>query len=153
MTLPFVPPQFSEIGPIDVEEFRFVVQLANAAGSFKMPMDSPLLGGIKLVGEDGSIRKLAHPNVAIHRASVAIRDHYEDDPAGFFAAATRFFAFLMIQRSERMEAWREDSDEPGTTLVNEAVLDAAATQPLNDNGEFAEDEFFSAVERIAAAES
>ena len=66
------------------------------------------------------------------------------------AIMQRIFAFAKLQDDERLNRWtRRSEKEPDRTEIHGAVLEAAATLPLEKNGRFDADKFFQAIEVIA----
>jgi hypothetical protein len=53
----FRPPE--KIKPVDQEHFAFAMQLASAASSYRMPMESPAKTRISIETPDGKVQKFA----------------------------------------------------------------------------------------------
>lgn len=141
----------SEIPAVDPDHFGFAIQVASAAHALKMPMKSPATEGGSIRFPDGREIQFNFTDIPANRALMAMRDHFGPDTNSFVAAAMRFFALHRLWPHERMKKWVKPSpEEPDVVLMHDAVFQAAATLPLDDNGEFAEKAFFDRVEELAA---
>ena len=142
------PKALKEIQAVDVDDFIFAYSLGAAAASYRMPMESPAESGFTLTNGKET-REFRLTDIPLNRAVLAIRDHCEGDTVRFMAIMQRIFAFTKLQDDERLSRWTRKSDkDPDRMEIHGAVLEVAATLPLERNGRFDEDAFFKAVESI-----
>jgi hypothetical protein len=142
-------PNPDEFIPLDEEEFEFVMQLASAAGAYRMPMESPQKQGISLLKEDGSITELRLTDIPENRMAMAVRDHFEGEPdrdQRFKSGMLRVMAFGEMASSPRLAEWvRKEEGE-----VHQVMIHAAARAPLTGKLRFDEDAFVKIVEELIA---
>lgn len=136
------------IPPVDPTQFTFALRLASAAGSYRMPMDSPSKAGLEVETPDG-VMSIGFTDVPLNRMAFAIREHCGTDQKLFLSVMWRWFALMGVSDSPRMKKWVQTvPDDPGTQEVNEALFTAAATMPLNAKGGFDRKTFFDRVDEI-----
>jgi hypothetical protein len=71
-----LPPKFR--ASVNPQEFRFCLELGNAAGSQKMPMVSPENKLINFREENGDVTRTVIKDTPLARAMIAISDHVKD---------------------------------------------------------------------------
>ena len=123
------------------------------AGARKIDSPDPRKYGIniRLSGED--VRRYSPTDIPINRAAFAIRQEYGADLKMFTSIMFRFMALIEVLQGRRLKKWRRpDPDDKRAEEVHPAVIHAAATEPLNDQGYFTLSTFQKAVERIAKKE-
>lgn len=152
-TLPVTPQEpFPQTGPVDPEEFMFAMQLGCAAYSGQMPTRNPRTYGLNFAEEDGTIQRIAFTDIPLNRAALAIGNHCASDKKKFVAIMLRYFAFLDLWKREDMKAWVKDEPDGKHILLHGAVLEAAATMPINPKSlRFNPKLFFQRVRDIAAS--
>ena len=139
--------------PVDPEQFGFAIQLGSAAGSYRMPMDSPSTRGVTIDEGGGKIRRLTFTDIPENRFFMAIRDHFGSDHLTFQRVSFRWFALQNLHRSPKMKEWtKPDPEDPKAILISEAVFRAAACCPFTGGLEFDEETFFKTVRKLAAEE-
>ncbi len=140
-----------EVKPVDVEEFSFALAVGGAAYAYRMPMSSPSENKILLEDEEGNIEEIRLTDVPLNRAALAIRDQCRGDMEMFQSIMHRVFAFMNLRNHEKMQRWTKQSDDPEQIGIHSAVIEAAATLPLDQYGHFEPNRFFQTVEVIAAS--
>jgi hypothetical protein len=139
--------------PVDPEQFRFAMQLASAASSYRMPMDSPAKQRIMIEMPDGNVQQFSFTDIPMNRAAIAIRDHFAPDIETAMCALMRWRALARVISSPSMRKWERHSEEdPEGIEIHGAVIHAAAVMPLTKNGHFDKRKFFKTVEEIASSE-
>ena len=141
------------IGPVDSQQFYAAIQIAGAAGTLRMPMESPSKLSVTLDLEDGTSEQHRFADTLMNRAMLAMLEFFGEDRRGFMNTYLRLFALQGPLQSKRMEKWTHKcEDDPAMLGVHMAVFKAAATLPLSEIGKFDEAAFFNEVERLAEGE-
>src|SRR5438093_5713348 len=91
--------------PVDPEHFAVAVQVAAAAYSYRMPMESPAKQGLTLEMPDGNVEEIILSDVPLNRAALAIRDHFAPDMEMAGCALMRWMALMKVRSSEKMQKW------------------------------------------------
>jgi hypothetical protein len=139
--------------PVDPEHFGFAMQLASAASSYRMPMESPAKQKIMLEMPDGKLQEIRFTDIPMNRAAMAIRDHFAPDMEAARSAMMRWMALVRLASHPSMRKWERRSGENQEWIeIHNAVFDAAALLPLNKNGDFNVKAFFKKVEEIASGD-
>jgi hypothetical protein len=122
------------ITSVTPEELRFAMATGTAAASGRTPQSS-----VGAYGADVDI-----PDTPENRAMFAIRSQF--DSAKFRALMARIGAMMDVLQDDRAAPYiRRSTEGFKGDEVYEAVVDVAATFPLNGNREFDKGEFFRAV--------
>lgn len=87
--------------PVDPEQFGFAMQLASAAASYRMPMESPTKQRLNIKMDDGTVQRLAFTDIPMNRAAMAILDHFAPDMETARAAMMGWMALIRISSSEK----------------------------------------------------
>jgi hypothetical protein len=138
------------VNPVTREELGFAVAVGGAAASYKMPTPSPTKFGLALTENDGTVMNIRFTDIPLNRGMLAIREHCGGDPSKFFSLAFRLFALGSILRRKEIAPWIRRNVSPGVDEVHPAVIEAAATLPLNSRGHFDARTFFQKVKEVAA---
>jgi hypothetical protein len=140
--------------PVNPQEFRFCLDLGNAAASQKMPMASPESKAINFREKNGDLTQIVIKDTPLTRVMMAISDHVKDcggDDSDNFAKQVsihfRMQAMGKIIEHPGAEAWSRDLG--AGREIHEAVVEAASTAELNSDAEFEPNSFFELVETIA----
>jgi len=135
---------------LDREEFSMAINVANAAGSFRMPMEkTPREYHVDLQFEDGRIQRIVPTDIPENRQMLAILDFYKGDRDKSFSTMMRYFALRDVMFEPEMKEWiKADDDNPERQWICAAVYYAAAETPLNAEGRFDKADFFERVKRI-----
>jgi hypothetical protein len=112
------------VPPVEPDEFMFAFALANAAASFKMPVENPAKRGLDVVYEDGVATNIPLSDRPINRASVAIAQHFTGDK--FRNIMVRLFALHGIIKKPECSHWVIY----GRKEIAASLLAAAARAPL-----------------------
>ncbi len=139
-----------DVQPLDPDEFMILVQIAQAAGMYKVPLE-------------GKARRMFTPpdygrggyvlrDTPFNRASVALVEQCEGDPGKVHSVITRWSAIGKMIESPSIEPWTQEvPDEPEATLIHPAVFYVGATMEYGFDPEgFDEAEFFRRVADAAA---
>ncbi len=137
--------------PVDAEELQFALQLGNAAGTHKMPIDNPETKGIDLFDEEsGEIQEIRFIDNPINRFGGAIAKEFGEDESKFYSIMNRIAALMrLFSDDERVKPYlKEDPDDSEHTMINNALIEVMAKFPISEDGEFDKDTFFSEVQEL-----
>ena len=148
--LPQVP-EPHKLGPMDREQFAFAMQLSSHASVLNTPVENPAAKAINIIDpETDELMRVAPRDIPFNRAMIAAVEHFEGDVVNATNFWLRLMALTRLMQNETMQAWKKsDPEDPRATLFHNAVIYAAAELPLQADGNFSEDEFFSRAAEIA----
>ncbi len=138
--------------PVEPEKFMLAFQVACAAYSYKMPMESPSSQKVAVDFGKGEVVQYKFTDTPWNRAMMAVRDHVASDFHELSSIVFRMTALQTLKDDPRMQKWEQRSDDGESLAIHEAVFYTAATLRTNAGGEFDADEFFQAVEASATDE-
>ena len=140
-------PSYDKIQQIDPDEFITTFIWAMNAARGEAHLDSPTKQKLNIREDGGNISQIVFTDHPTNRVIFAIKERYRGDTDKFFSVATRIFAIGNILRDPSMSKWVKSTGE--NVELHTAVVAAAATVPINSEGEFNLDEFKSKVEELA----
>ena len=141
--------RFRQAIAIDAAEMNFIIGLATAAATYRMPHKTPVGVPVNLDMGGGEIQTVKIVDNPMNRGMMAIKRHCGNDSDKFFSATLRFMALGAVYRDTRCKPYvREVPDDEQTIDVSAAIGHVAGMMPLDDNGEFDLDVFFAHVEEI-----
>jgi hypothetical protein len=144
-----VAERFRNSLPIDPDEMNFIIGLATAAATYKMPHKTPVGVPVSLDMGGGEIQTLKLVDNPMNRGMMAIKRHCGNDSEKFFSATLRFMALGAVYRDKRSEPYfREIPADDQTHEVSAAIGHVAGILPLDGHGEFDLDEFFAQAEEV-----
>jgi hypothetical protein len=144
----FLPARPETTPPVDEDEFRSAFNFAMLALTRKIPTPNPADRTITFEEEDGSLATYRFTDRPWARALMALADRYRGTREKYFAVCNRINAFLDLLDTGALDEWTRKAE--GGRNVHDAVLDAAATTGLTQEGEFTAESFIKEVERIVA---
>lgn len=143
-----VMPAPGEVPALTSEAFQFAMQVGQAAGAMRMPMDSPSHYGLTLDDGESSTR-VQFTDTPTNRFTLAVRNHFGADRALFMAFMLRWFALGRLLKHPQMALYVKDAQD-GEALIHTCLFEAAATEPLTDDYEFDETHFFGRLAELYA---
>jgi len=149
-TMDEIPKRPADVLPMSSEQFMFAVQVGNAAGAYRMPMESPAGFGISLEMEDGITQRFRLNDVPENRFGIALKQHFGNDRLALASFMLRWFALVRILKCDECQTYIRPDSDSGARLIHSSVFDVAATQPLNESWEFDRDTFFTPVAELSA---
>lgn len=138
--------------PVSVDDFLFAMQVGMAAGSFRMPMVSPTEYGFTIETADDQSHRLQLADHPLNRFGLAVREHFAGDHALFKSFMWRWFALLNVLELQDCKPYIQREPNASFKLIHSSVLTVAATEPLQDDGEFDHQQFFARVAEAYAAD-
>ena len=129
------------------EELSFALAVGSAAAAGQTPLSGVGGMGINVDLGDGDVRDIRLVDNPHNRAMIAIRDQFPRDK--FKSVMFRTWALGSLMKDSRMDSFTRASEDgdPKAIEVHEAVIEIAATMPLNKKGVFNDATFFR---RVAA---
>jgi len=121
--------RYEQVISLDPEEFRFALELFNAAVSGQMQRPVGL-----------------HYDIPANRGLVAVKEHFKNAEEHHHAFHSRHGALLELIRDRSVQK------EEDVMWTHAAVIDLAATAPINRHGKFKKQAFFAEVEKVAVTE-
>ena len=144
----FLKPE--EIPAVDLDHFIFAFSVGDAAASYRMPMKSQCENKF-VISDDKESQEFVLTDNPLNRATLAIREQCGDDGEMFQAVMYRLFALMKVLDNKKIQRWTRVSAKKSDGIeIHPAVLEAAASLPLNKRGRFQVQGFLKAVEAIAA---
>jgi hypothetical protein len=141
--------RFRKAQPIDPDEMNFIIALATAAATYKMPHKNPVGVPVTLDMGNGEIETIKLADIPMNRGMMAIKRHCGNDGEKFFSASLRFIALGAVYTDKRCEQYVRDVPEDERVWdVSAAIGHVAGVMPLDDHGTFDLDKFFSLAEEI-----
>lgn len=143
--------------PVTVDELKEALQLFSGIheGSVKT-LEDPSDRGLTLVDEDeGTSTRIRFTDNPLNRFGNIMADRFRGgDTAKFSALMMRIFAFMDIMQLEAVQSqWvKSDEDDANHIGLHPAVIDIAASYPLDGDGRFDPEGFLSAVKARAEEE-
>ena len=124
--------------PVNPDEFSFCFALMNAAYSGRMITANPEQYGFR-VKDEQDVTGYCMKDIPYNRAMMTVREHFEDRSKDFMATSFRLTCLtdFLIAFSKGMDARKEkyfqyENGKPDA--VHEALIRAAATAEVNENG-------------------
>ena len=145
--MPTSPTDVVEIAP---EEFAFAMQVGDAAGAYRMPMESPSRLGVSIEMSPGDIQRIQLTDHPMNRFGMAVREHFGDDKRKMASFLMRWFALMKVMALPECQRYIRDEEGTSACLVHSAVFDAAAQMPLNEEWHFDTPAFFAKVGELYA---
>ncbi len=145
-----IPQTPEDVVQFSGDQFMFAVQLGNAAGGYRMPLESPAKFGISLATEDGRIERFQFTDGPENRFGLALKQHFGGNPRIFGSLMLRWFALQRILRSAECQLYIRPVPNGAAKLVHSSVFEVAGSQQLNASWEFDDQPFFARVAEIYA---
>ena len=138
--------QFEDLIPFEGDEFRRAFDVVLRAMSDKFVVPEP--GVILKEDEKGNLREypIDVGAAALLSATDAMIWLYAPEPHKYVSLTARFCAFLKIPFDPDFARWCVKSD--GALNVHHAVIEAAGTVRLTEEGYFPKNEMIKEIERI-----
>lgn len=111
-------------------------------------MQSPAnRGSVSIQNEvTGDVDAIRFRDTVVSRVIFSVKDHFGAGSLKWKAFMMRYWALQDLQDDKRMERWtRSKGDE---ILFFEGLIEAAASLPLDDQGDFDANQFFAEVEAL-----
>lgn len=130
--------------PIDPDEMNFIIGLASAAATYRMPHETPVGNPVHLDMGNGEVQTIKLVDNPMNRGMMAIKRHCGNDSDKFFSASLRFMALGRVYNDKRFTAYtREIPGDDKMFEVSSAIGHVAGTMPLDEQGEFDLNNFFA----------
>lgn len=151
---------------VDLDEMAFAIALfVGAANGHVAPnyawhlaseigIDTePVLVGAKSVLLDAE--EQLSDELPLARAFAVLWQHYAGDPRrqSICSRLIAFYSMMVRSHGGAVEQWVQATDDPTKVLLDSSVVEAVATAPLSDKGQFNDNRFVKVVEAFSKRDS
>jgi hypothetical protein len=144
----FIGEKFRNSIAIDPDEMNFIMGLASAAATYRMPHKTPVGSPVHLDMGNGEVETLKLADNPMNRGMMAIKRHCGDDGEKFFSACLRFMALGRVYNDKRFEPYMREIGDEQLCEVSAAIGHVAGAMRLDEHGHFDLDKFFAQAEEI-----
>ena len=139
-------PKFEDAQPFDPAEFNTALSWYENAALKKAKVDNPQDYGATFDFGNGKIERIAFTDIPLNRGMIALKERYGDDQDKFFSIVLRIQSLFKLYQDKNVEKYLRRNGE--IVEIHPAVIDAAATVKLNDQGWFPVDKFIETVDEL-----
>jgi hypothetical protein len=139
-------PKFEDAQPFDPAEFNTALDWYENAALKKAQVDNPEKFGAIFDFGNGKVEEIRFTDIPMNRGMIALKERYGDDQDKFFSIVLRIQSLFKIYQDGVVEKYIRRKGE--IVEIHPAVVDAAASVKLNDQGWFPVDKFLETVDEL-----
>jgi hypothetical protein len=133
-------------------ELKFAMGVAGAAAALRGPYPTPSDNELTIEDDDtGDETVYRFADRAVARAGLAVLEQFKEEPVKGIALLMRWSALSRLINDQRMQPYvRRAGDGSGGVDLRQEAIEVAAELPLDEQGQFAQHEFFRSLKARVA---